>query len=382
MKYLIAALLVLSSLAGHAKTKKANTAKPTDNKEVVVDFATVDNNKGPEEQIFTSVEQMPVFPGGDRAMMEFLAQNIKYPTTAQEHNIQGKVVLQFVVTKTGEIGEVKIVKPVDPELDAEALRVVKLLPKFIPGKSEGKDVAVWYTLPVYFKLSDDDLFDPEWEKLTAEQMTGLYIGYYTASSLVMRAEDTDSTMIEKRLNAHLRDYNGTATYALAYQLVHPVVLVAYDMKNQGNELDTKALTTEFLNVLTQTNENASEELLANLEEDMQKAFASENESAIGKALGRYLAHSIAGPELSLDDKATFMGVMDYTLTKCDLSNVNEVAAIEAAKTIMNLNIQAGVDIAPLKEYCIKALTANRFLSDEQLKQLSDAIDNKIQQAGE
>ena len=95
---------------------------------------------------------MPLFPGGDAALMEHLDSHIQYPPEAAKNNIQGRVILQFVVDKTGEIGEVKVVRSVDKDLDKEAVRIVKTLPKFIPGRQNGQAVAVWYTLPVTFKL--------------------------------------------------------------------------------------------------------------------------------------------------------------------------------------------------------------------------------------
>lgn len=104
------------------------------------------------DQVFQSVEQMPQFPGGDAELMKYISSHIKYPTMAMENNIQGRVVVQFVVTKTGAIGEVKVVRSKDPDLDREAVRVVKSLPNFIPGKMNGQAVNVWYTLPVNFKL--------------------------------------------------------------------------------------------------------------------------------------------------------------------------------------------------------------------------------------
>lgn len=105
-----------------------------------------------KEEIFTAVEQMPQFPGGEAELMKYIQKNLKYPPVAMENNIQGRVVVQFVVTKTGKIGEVKVVRGKDPDLDKEAVRVVKTLPDFIPGKMNGQAVAVWYTLPVTFKL--------------------------------------------------------------------------------------------------------------------------------------------------------------------------------------------------------------------------------------
>lgn len=106
----------------------------------------------PEEKVFTSVEQMPQFPGGEGAMLKYLSEHVVYPPMAQENNVQGRVVVQFVIKKDGSIGDVKVVRSKDPDLDKEAVRVVKTFPKFTPGKMNGQPVDVWYTLPINFKL--------------------------------------------------------------------------------------------------------------------------------------------------------------------------------------------------------------------------------------
>ena len=103
-------------------------------------------------QVFRSVEQMPQFPGGEAALMKYLQSHINYPPMAVENGVQGRVVVQFVVDKTGKVGEVVVVRNVDKDLDKEAVRVCKSLPKFTPGRQNGQAVAVWYTLPVTFKL--------------------------------------------------------------------------------------------------------------------------------------------------------------------------------------------------------------------------------------
>ena len=105
-----------------------------------------------KEEIFTAVEQMPQFPGGEAELLKYIATHIKYPTMAAENNIQGRVVVKFVVKKDGNVGEVVVLRGKDPDLDKEAVRVVKTLPRFIPGKMNGQSVSVWYTLPINFKL--------------------------------------------------------------------------------------------------------------------------------------------------------------------------------------------------------------------------------------
>lgn len=107
-----------------------------------------------KEEVFTHVEQMPKFPGGDAELYKFISNNLNYPAMAIENNVQGRVVVQFVVTKDGSVGNVKVVRSVDRDLDNEAIRVCKKLPKFIPGKQNGQPVNVWYTLPVTFKLQN------------------------------------------------------------------------------------------------------------------------------------------------------------------------------------------------------------------------------------
>ena len=129
----------------------------TDNLEVVrthKDEIIVEEKK-PEpvkEEVFTAVEQMPQFPGGEAELLKYVATHIKYPTMAAENNIQGRVVVKFVVKKDGNVGDVVVLRGKDPDLDREAVRVVKTLPKFIPGKMNGQAVSVWYTLPINFKL--------------------------------------------------------------------------------------------------------------------------------------------------------------------------------------------------------------------------------------
>jgi TonB family protein len=105
-----------------------------------------------DEQIFFIVEEMPEYPGGEMALRQFIANSVKYPTDAQEKGIQGKVYVSFVVSKDGGVADAKIARGVNPSLDAEALRVVNALPKWMPGKQKGKAVNVSYTVPINFVL--------------------------------------------------------------------------------------------------------------------------------------------------------------------------------------------------------------------------------------
>lgn len=111
------------------------------------------SDEGDEEDILHSCEYMPRFPGGDQALMKFIKDNMVYPPEALKNKIEGKVIVQFVVTKTGKVGKVKVARPVNKDLDREAVRLCKMLPNFYPGRNaKGEPVNVWYTLPVTFKL--------------------------------------------------------------------------------------------------------------------------------------------------------------------------------------------------------------------------------------
>ncbi len=108
--------------------------------------------KEEETKVFDVVEQMPSFPGGPSALMQYLSSNIKYPVVAEENGVQGRVVCTFVVERDGSITDVRVIRSVDPSLDKEAVRVVKGMPRWIPGKQNGSAVRVKYTVPVTFRL--------------------------------------------------------------------------------------------------------------------------------------------------------------------------------------------------------------------------------------
>lgn len=102
--------------------------------------------------VYDVIEEMPQFPGGPSGLFQFLSQNIEYPVVAEENGVQGRVILTFIVERDGSISNVTIVKSVDPSLDAEAVRVVRSMPRWIPGKQKGAPVRVKYTVPVTFRL--------------------------------------------------------------------------------------------------------------------------------------------------------------------------------------------------------------------------------------
>ena len=93
-----------------------------------------------------------MFPGGDVALLKYIGENTHYPEIAKENNIQGKVIIRFCVTEKGSVNRISVLKGVDPELNDEAIRVVKTLPAFKPGRQGGKPVPVWYMVPITFTL--------------------------------------------------------------------------------------------------------------------------------------------------------------------------------------------------------------------------------------
>jgi len=118
------------------------------------DYDVVEVEPEPEEEeIFMVVEDQPEFPGGTAALLEYLRKNIKYPAICRENNIQGRVLVTFIVNKDGAIVEPEVVKSVNPSLDKEALRVISTMPNWKPGSQRGKPVRVKYTVPVNFRLN-------------------------------------------------------------------------------------------------------------------------------------------------------------------------------------------------------------------------------------
>lgn len=121
-----------------------NAAKPASNNSVT--------QAESEEEPYVVVEEMPMFPGGDEALLNYILINVKYPEEAKINKTEGKVIVRFCVTAKGNVDRVTVLRSVTPELDAEALRVVHNLPAFVPGKQGGKNVPVWYMVPINFAL--------------------------------------------------------------------------------------------------------------------------------------------------------------------------------------------------------------------------------------
>ena len=146
---------VLNVVEDNVETESIEVNTEDDKETEVVISAPVEApvEEEEEEVVFVVVESMPEFPGGQQALFKYLSENIKYPVIAQENGIQGRVICQFVVNKDGSIVDVEVVRSGgDPSLDKEAIRVIKSMPKWKPGKQRGKPVRVKYTVPVNFKL--------------------------------------------------------------------------------------------------------------------------------------------------------------------------------------------------------------------------------------
>ena len=118
------------------------------------DLTITGSGDGEDNTPLISIEQMPLFPGGEQELIKYIGENLRYPVIDQENNVQGRVVLRFVVTKTGTVDKIEVLGSLSQSADNEAIRVVKSLPKFIPGRQNGKNVSVWFTLPVTFKLQE------------------------------------------------------------------------------------------------------------------------------------------------------------------------------------------------------------------------------------
>ena len=165
LKYLLFVPVAALLAAACAGNQKQDTAEGGAMDEVaVVGYAVDSVEKQPaanmdvtaenliQGEVYDMVEVAPQFPGGTKELMAWLGKNIRYPVAAQEAGKQGRVVLQFVITKEGKVADIKIMRGVSPELDEEAVRVVKAMPAWTPGKQDGQAVNVRYTLPVTFKL--------------------------------------------------------------------------------------------------------------------------------------------------------------------------------------------------------------------------------------
>lgn len=157
IKYALFVLPAFALLVAGNISCSQDASQTEDAKEEVVAPVSSEAKEAPadstaKEEVFMVAEQMPEFPGGMKELLKFLQDNLKYPENAMKNNVQGRVIVQFVVEKDGTLTEFKVARSVDPDLDAEALRVLQTMPKWKPGMQRGKIVRVKFTVPVSFKL--------------------------------------------------------------------------------------------------------------------------------------------------------------------------------------------------------------------------------------
>jgi TonB family protein len=172
----LALIFILSVNAQPSSTSKkmvSDLTKDSVTTEKQVVKAPIDNtavnskpviNQTEKDKIYTVIEKMPQFPGGEAELLKYIGTNLKYPVEAQQKGIQGRIMVRFVVTKTGKVENAEVIRGLYPAIDKEGLRVINSLPDWVPGEQKGEKVSVWYTLPITFKLTNDaksSNFDPK-----------------------------------------------------------------------------------------------------------------------------------------------------------------------------------------------------------------------------
>ena len=198
-----------------------------------------------EEVVFQVVEEMPQFPGGLSEAMKFLAKNIKYPVSAQQAKIEGRVIVRFVVGRDGSVSNVEVVRGVSPELDAEAVRVVSLMPKWIPGKQRGKAVAVKYTMPIMFRLQT-----PAQEQKKEETGHTLQISMKVGEG----ADIGDVNMVKDHLRSH---YTGVPVRNPEGK--SPLVVLDGKVLGKGTDMLSKISPNQIESISVSKNESAKAE---------------------------------------------------------------------------------------------------------------------------
>lgn len=382
MKYLMFSLLALMFLVCPAQE---------------YDMVTIGDGTSKEE-CFREPDEMPMFPGGEAALVNFLSQNINYPSDAIEKQIEGKVVLQFVVTRTGEIGEVKVVRPVDPDLDAEAVRVVKLLPNFAPGMVDGKPVNVWYTLPVSFKLQGEDVdaavdetvdLHPSAKEIELSKKMGTLYGITLYKGLLRTmGGNVDSSYVSQKMRMHLDGFVEHPASSAAFDIASNALAVYFGKKKDGSmTIDTKAMFVEFESTLRDTVVRDEEQVAEQVEKELTAAVEKRDGLTASKKYGQMFALFFDKSQMSMDDYATVLGIMDYALTKLDLNNVNEVGACMGA--IYNASCfmdaaqnQVYLDLDVMNAALASALASGETMDEEKEHQLKDEINQIIKEIEE
>ena len=223
----------------------ASSVEHPDKKVVAVVDIPKAKEEPQEEVIFQVVEEMPQFPGGLGEAMKFLAKNIKYPVEAQQAKIEGRVIVRFVVGRDGSVSDVEVMRGVSPELDAEAVRVVSLMPKWIPGKQRGKAVAVKYTMPIMFRLQT-----PAQEQKKEEMGHTLQISMKVGEG----ADIGDVNMVKDHLRSH---YTGVPVRNPEGK--SPLVVLDGKVLGKGTDILSKISPDQIESISVSKNESAKAE---------------------------------------------------------------------------------------------------------------------------
>ena len=221
----------------------ASSVEHPDKKVVAVVDIPKAKEEPQEEVVFQVVEEMPQFPGGLSEAMKFLAKNIKYPVEAQQAKIEGRVIVRFVVGRDGSVSNVEVVRGVSPELDAEAVRVVSLMPKWIPGKQRGKAVAVKYTMPIMFRLQTPA---PKKEETGHTLLISMKVGE--------GADIGDVNMVKDHLRSH---YTGVPVHNPEGK--SPLVVLDGKVLGKGTDILSKISPDQIESISVSKNESAKAE---------------------------------------------------------------------------------------------------------------------------
>ena len=232
-------------VVGYASDGQGTSSVEHSDKKVVavVDVPKTKKEVIQEEDIFQVVEEMPEFPGGMGEAMKFIGKNIKYPVVAQQAKIEGRVIVQFVVERDGSVSSVEIMRGVSPDLDAEAIRVVSMMPKWNPGKQRGRAVAVKYTMPIIFRLQSPK---SEKEEATPIQHINLKVD-----------KDSDGDNVDLIKN-HLKLRN-TGMKVRGAEGKSPLVIVDGKIMGNGADILSKVPVSEIESVSVLKNEAAKAE---------------------------------------------------------------------------------------------------------------------------
>lgn len=148
---MIMILLLLAVMGMQAQSQVGNLSNNGGTEVYATQSENVQSDNG-DTKVYDTADEMPAFPGGQNGLMQFISSNLHYPLVCEENGIQGRVIVSFIVEKDGSVSDVTVVKSVHPSLDKEAMRIAKSMPKWTPGRLNGKRVRVKYTMPISFKL--------------------------------------------------------------------------------------------------------------------------------------------------------------------------------------------------------------------------------------